>query len=130
MYLSTCALVGWEPIEAALGPVLSQPLALHAMVVVQRNDDHQPWMVYDFLPERPTELSTAVSLISGGKVQGTLRRKALRQLPGKCKLQGHTEQALVDDAVARLHADWDLQLQLLSNDCWSYANRLIPLLTR
>ena len=90
VYRATCPLVGWEPLEAALGSRFPSELALHHFVVVEAlaantgmanvngsalgsrgsSSGVSAVIAFDFLPQHPLSPLTAAALLSGGSVPG------------------------------------------------------------
>ena len=69
VYLLRTPLLGWEVVEAALGPLYPRQLALHEAIVLWTPAD-SICKAYDFLPEEPTHPRTAQALLLGGSVPG------------------------------------------------------------
>ena len=102
LYRATCPLVGFEALEAALGPALPPQLALHHFVVVEplcggsggggssssalgtsssAQAGQAVAVAFDFLPADPLSPLTAAALLSGGSVPGEAGWR-LRKVPG------------------------------------------------
>lgn len=69
VFLWRTPLVGWEGLADALGPLMPPQMAMHVGVVLHTPQDGIV-MVYDFMPERPTDPQVAGTLLLGGAVPG------------------------------------------------------------
>ncbi|PNW86982.1 hypothetical protein CHLRE_02g104000v5 [Chlamydomonas reinhardtii] len=131
-------LVGLEPAAELLPGPLAQPLLLHTFVALaNRQLPEQGCLILDFLPEKPTDPATAVSLATGLGTAGVLRvRRRKGPLQGRAlrtrletRFQEARSDAAVLDVVEQLNSTWDTRLQLLTNDCRHYSAALLTALT-
>ena len=114
------AAAGFVPVYAATEPLIGGPpfLALHVCV---RHAD----LLIDFVPRRPTEVATGISLLSGGGVDGQIRcRPASVSAPSdRWRLLGYSARTSEEmEAYARRQPD---MLSLRTNNCWTFARALI-----
>ncbi|GLC46299.1 hypothetical protein PLESTB_000996400 [Pleodorina starrii] len=131
-------LVGFEPVAAMLPDRLTGLVQLHTFLALGSSQHpHDQCMVLDFLPERPTDPSTALALASGGSTPGQFR---VRRLKGwiqggsiRTRLVLKLGRALSDrealEAVDRFNSRWDSRLRLLHNDCRHYTAALLTSLS-
>lgn len=153
IYKAAVPLVGWEPLLPLLQTtsILQQSIALHQMVII--SDSNNKILVYDFLPLNPTNSTIVATLLTGGSVSAETRIRPLSQLPPlllpsssnidkqryslsslTIKLEditGKEGKMVVDNphAVAEAFSHtWQRDvpyLTLFSNDCTTFADRLI-----
>eukprot|EP00966_Prymnesium_polylepis_P075340 1747455-Prymnesium_polylepis.2 len=107
-------------VYAATQPLIGGPPFLELHVCIRHGD-----LLVDFVPRRPTELGTAVGLLSGGDVDGQIRcRPAGKGADGdRWRLLGFSTRSNEDvEAFAR---EQRLALSLRSNNCWSFARAVV-----
>ncbi|KAG2486590.1 hypothetical protein HYH03_014760 [Edaphochlamys debaryana] len=136
-HIGHAPLVGVEWLVGSLPGAVSRPLLLHSFVALGSSSDPKACLVVDFLPERPTDPTTALALASGAGTQGVLRVKQLkgwvrgpalhtrRVAPLVPPREGEALLAAVEDFNRR----YDTRLRLGSNDCHHYACALVAELT-
>ena len=76
--------------------------------------------VYDFLPQTPQDPTTAITLLSGGEVDGIVRCRPVRRMRGR--LIGHTKRS--PEELQQFVAQHPLRLSLVSNSCWTFVAAL------
>lgn len=103
---------------------------LHTAVVLQKPaaaaPDKSSYLLFDFVPANPTEAKTALSLFGGQRVQGIVREKVLSFEPPVLVEKGTCRRSL--EEIRGFCAAYDAQLGLLSNNCYTFEERLLAFL--
>ena len=112
------------PLYAELQPLVGGPgwLPLHVALLHGDAGRGGEAVQLDFLPQHPTATATATALLTGGGVAGVVRcrkRSSPRRPARRAVLLGYTTKTA--DALARFAETRPPQLQLLRNDCWTFA---------
>lgn len=102
VYVASLPLVGWEGLERTLRGAYPDRLALHSMIVVEEDNAYS---VFDFLPKQPKDPVTALTLLTGGSVEGLLRERLISNLPARrCQIIGTAKHKQVCQLSASLVA--------------------------
>lgn len=102
VYVASLPLVGWEGLERTLRHAYPDRLALHSMIVVEEDNAYS---VFDFLPRQPKDPVTALTLLTGGSVEGLLRERLVSSLPARrCQVLGTAKHKQVCQLSALLVA--------------------------
>ncbi|XP_007049220.2 PREDICTED: uncharacterized protein LOC18612385 [Theobroma cacao] len=103
----------------------------HFMVIVKPSSSPLPSQafVFDFQPEDPENIYTALAALSGRAVPGVVLARKLTKLPRrKCWFVGYSN----EDAVAKAYKfnnTWGADLRVGLHDCRDYTNGLVEHLT-
>jgi hypothetical protein len=111
LLLLPCSIGGMSSIQLKLTPLIGGPsfFPIHVKVIVA--EDH----IYDFVPIDARNPQVTSALLQGKHVSGEIRRM------GDKKCNSH----LVEIAE-RFADDYDdTQLHIISNNCWTFALRLL-----
>lgn len=85
--------------------------------------------VYDFQPEDPEDIFTAVAALSGQKIPGVVLTRKLKKLPRrKCWFVGYSELDSVE-GVHEFNEKWETDLRIGYHDCRNYVSELVEYLT-
>ncbi|KAK8717789.1 hypothetical protein V6N13_045045 [Hibiscus sabdariffa] len=85
--------------------------------------------VFDFQPEDPEDIYTALAALSGRAVPGVVLTRKLRKLPrSRCWFVGYGEGDAVDKAY-EFNNTWEVDLRVGLHDCRHYTNGLVEQLT-
>lgn len=90
---------------------------------MEEEDTKRRFVLFDFLPEDPTAVTTAVRLFTGQDVQGYLRERELRYLPSNAICVGSSYANLED--MRAFVKTYPNRLSLLTNNCVSFVNAFI-----
>ncbi|KAJ4826488.1 hypothetical protein Tsubulata_041177 [Turnera subulata] len=130
------------PLRAAKGPaqlVMSAAYSLgfwdfqHFMVLIRpytssSSQSRPQAVVFDFQPKDPEDIFTAIAVLSGRAVPGTVLVRKLGKLPkNKCWFVGSSKVDAVDVAT-KYSSNWDMNLRVGRHDCRDYTNGLVELL--
>ncbi|KAK5819974.1 hypothetical protein PVK06_025014 [Gossypium arboreum] len=86
-------------------------------------------IVFDFQPEDPENIYTALAALSGRAVPGVVLTRKLRKLPrSRCWFVGYAEGNAVDKAYD-FNNTWEVDLRIGLHDCRDYTNGLVEQLT-
>ncbi|XP_071730040.1 uncharacterized protein [Rutidosis leptorrhynchoides] len=87
-------------------------------------------MVFDFQPQDPENIYSAISALSGSKLPGVVQIRKMKNLPKtRCWRVGSCNYVDVVDAVIKFNSCWDTDLVVGQNDCRHYTNGLVEYLT-
>lgn len=87
-------------------------------------------LVFDFQPQDPEDLYTAVVALSGRKVPGVVLKRKIKRLPEKnCWFVGYSQMDNAAEAVEKFNGNWETDLQIGYHDCRNYADGLVEYLT-
>lgn len=101
----------------------------HYMVIINSTSASEA-IVYDFQPEDPEDVFTAVAALSGKEIPGVVLTRKLKKLPKrKCWFVGYSESDAVEGRVHGFNEKWDTDLRIGVHDCRNYANELVEYLT-
>ncbi|CAM9159660.1 unnamed protein product, partial [Hapterophycus canaliculatus] len=89
----------------------------------QKGDPGRRFVLFDFLPEEPTALPTAMRLLTGQDVPGSLRERELRFLPPGSVCVGESDATL--DEMRGFVTEYPDRLSLVSNNCFSFVNAFV-----
>ncbi|KAJ9551543.1 hypothetical protein OSB04_015588 [Centaurea solstitialis] len=79
-------------------------------------------LVFDFQPQEPESIYTALGVLSGKKIPGVLQMRKMKKLPKtKCWMVGSCNVDVVD-AIHKFNNDWDTDLIVGQHDCRHYTN--------
>ncbi|KAK9155408.1 hypothetical protein Sjap_002888 [Stephania japonica] len=127
------------PLRATKGPaqlLFSSAYSLnlwdlqHYMVIVRpySPSQHQAF-VFDFQPEDPENIYTALAALSGRGIPGTVLERKIACLPkSKCWFVGYSDTDAIERAK-RFNECWDTALRINQHDCRNYTNDLVECLT-
>ncbi|XP_026665044.1 uncharacterized protein LOC103719062 isoform X2 [Phoenix dactylifera] len=126
------------PLRAAKGPsqmLMSAAYSLglwdlqHFMVIIKPDPSRPQAFVFDFQPQDPENVYTAVAALSGWKIPGVIRRRTLRRIPiSRCWFVGFSINDGVDSAI-KFNEVWSTDLIVGKRDCRHYTNGLVEHLT-
>lgn len=103
---------------------------LHHYMVIINSTSASEAIVYDFQPEDPEDVFTAVAALSGKEIPGVVLTRKLKKLPKrKCWFVGYSESDAVEGRVRGFNEKWDTDLRIGVHDCRNYANELVEYLT-
>ncbi|KAI3702622.1 hypothetical protein L6452_28370 [Arctium lappa] len=86
-------------------------------------------LVFDFQPQEPESINTALAVLSGKKIPGVVQMRKIKKLPKtKCWMVGSCNVNVVD-AIHKFNSNWDTDLIVGQHDCRHYANGLVECLT-
>lgn len=103
-------------------------LRIHRAVIIEKQSGSilgDKLELFDFLPCTPREISTAVALLSGGSVEGRIRRKQLSVWPKHCvsvdciTLPENFNGTSIAGAV---ESKFDSKLNLRTNNCATFVD--------
>ncbi|KAH1129235.1 hypothetical protein J1N35_000613 [Gossypium stocksii] len=103
----------------------------HFMVIIKPSSPPllSQAIVFDFQPEDPENIYTALAALSGRAVPGVLLTRKLRKLPrSRCWFVGYAEGNAVDKAYD-FNNTWEVDLRIGLHDCRDYTNGLVEQLT-
>ncbi|XP_050206528.1 uncharacterized protein LOC126656093 [Mercurialis annua] len=101
----------------------------HFMVIVKPYPS-QDFIVFDFQPEDPESIQTAVAALAGKAVPGTVLVRRMTKLPRrKCWFIGSSKEDDGVDVATKFNNSWDTYLKVGHHDCRHYTNGLVELLT-
>ena len=110
------------PVYAGLRPLVGGPSFLPLHIEVAVGDT-----VYDFLPAEPTAMATTAALVTGQSVDGRIRLRSLKAPPAipspRWQLIAHTMKT--SDELQSFAQEQPAALSLLSNNCFTFAARLV-----
>lgn len=89
----------------------------------QKGESGRRLVLFDFLPDQPTALPTALRLLTGQDVQGSLRERELRFLPPGSVCLGESDATL--DEMRGFVAEYPDRLSLVSNNCFSFVDAFV-----
>lgn len=112
-------------------------LRLHVAIVIEEIKDHcdqrsgnsddgqesENLVLFDFLPQEPTALTTVARLLIGGEVKGNLRTRTLRYLPRGATCVGESTATLGD--MQSFASEYPDRLSLLSNNCVTFVDSFV-----
>lgn len=112
-------------------------LRLHVAIVVEEIRDHceqrsgssddgqesENLVLFDFLPQEPTALTTVARLLTGGEVKGNLRTRTLRFLPRGSTCVGESTATLGD--MRSFASEYPDRLSLFSNNCVTFVDSFV-----
>ncbi|EEF30094.1 uncharacterized protein LOC8268231 [Ricinus communis] len=102
----------------------------HFMVIIKPPSHSQAFLVFDFQPKDPENIYTALAVLSGRPVPGTVLVRKVTKLPrSKCWFVGSSKQDDATDVATRFNSSWDTSLKVGRHDCRDYTNGLVELLT-
>lgn len=106
----------------------------HFMVILKLNPPSPPHssqvLVYDFQPQDPEDLFTAVAALTGKKIPGIVLTRKIKNLPRtKCWFAGYSNLECSLNGVKEFNEDWDTDLRIGYNDCRNYVDELVQHLT-
>ncbi|ESR60954.1 PTB domain engulfment adapter [Citrus sinensis] len=128
------------PLRATKGPaqlLMSSAYTLnvwdlqHFMVVIKpfSPPTHSQVFVCDFQPKDPENIYTALEVLSGRSVPGSVLVRKLTKLPrNKCWFVGSSKLDAVDVAI-NFNKSWETHLRIGQHDCRDYTNGLVERLT-
>ncbi|KAJ0053815.1 hypothetical protein Pint_01901 [Pistacia integerrima] len=127
------------PLRATKGPaqlLMSAAYSLslwdlqHFMVIIKPSSPPPPQVfVFDFQPKDPENIYTALEVLSGRAVPGTILVRKLTKLPrNKCWLVGSSNSDAIDVAI-NFNQNWETDLRVGHHDCRDYTNGLVEHLT-
>ncbi|EOX93377.1 PTB domain-containing engulfment adapter protein 1 isoform 1 [Theobroma cacao] len=103
----------------------------HFMVIVKPSSSPLPSQafVFDFQPEDPENIYTALAALSGRAVPGVVLARKLTKLPRrKCWFVGYSNEDAVGKAY-KFNNTWGADLRVGLHDCRDYTNGLVEHLT-
>ncbi|XP_024959430.1 uncharacterized protein LOC112500256 isoform X3 [Cynara cardunculus var. scolymus] len=109
------------PLSATNGP---PQLLMSTVYSLRLSWDLQHFMVlvFDFQPQEPESIYTALAVLSGKKIPGVLQMRKMKKLPKtKCWMVGSCNVDVVD-AVHKFNSNWDTDLIIGQHDCRHYTN--------
>ncbi|XP_044493453.1 uncharacterized protein LOC123216881 isoform X2 [Mangifera indica] len=127
------------PLRASKGPAqllmsAAHTLSLwdlqHFMVIIKPSSPPPPQVfVFDFQPKDPENIYTALEVLSGRAVPGTILVRKLTKLPkNKCWLVGSSKSDAIDVAI-NFNKSWETDLRVGYHDCRDYTDGLVEHLT-
>nr|XP_010913175.1 uncharacterized protein LOC105038941 [Elaeis guineensis] len=126
------------PLRAAKGPaqmLMSTAYSLglrdlqHFMVIIKPDPSRPQAFVFDFQPQDPENIFTAVAALSGWKIPGVILKRTLRRIPiSRCWFVGFSINDGVD-ATNKFNEVWSTDLIIGKHDCRHYTNGLVEHLT-
>ncbi|XVE78361.1 hypothetical protein DITRI_Ditri13aG0138600 [Diplodiscus trichospermus] len=94
-----------------------------------RGKDEVYAIVFDFQPEDPENIYTALAVLSGRAVPGVVLTRKLTKLPrSRCWFVGYSKEEAVDKAY-KFNNTWETDLRVGFHDCRDYTNGLVEHLT-
>ena len=102
------------PVSVAVKPLIGGPqwLPVHLALLIGST-------TFDFVPARPRERATAVTLLRGGEVDGEVRIRECMESEQRWLRIGETRRSMKDlRAFARARPE---RLSLVRNNCWTFA---------
>ncbi|TYG62452.1 hypothetical protein ES288_D07G232300v1 [Gossypium darwinii] len=102
----------------------------HFMVIIKPSSPLlSQAIVFDFQPEDPENIYSALAALSGRAVPGVVLTRKLRKLPrSRCWFVGYAEGNAVDKAYD-FNNTWEVDLRIGLHDCRDYTNGLVEQLT-
>ncbi|OMP07917.1 hypothetical protein COLO4_06941 [Corchorus olitorius] len=103
----------------------------HFMVIIKPSSPppQSQALVFDYQPEDPENIFTALAVLSGGAVPGVVLIRKLTKLPrSKCWFVGYSSEDAVDKAY-KFNNTWEPDLRVGLHDCRDYTNGLVEHLT-
>lgn len=89
-------------------------------------------VVYDFQPQDPEDLFTAVAALTGRKIPGIVLTRKIKNLPRrKCWFAGYSklQESSAVNAAKEFNEQWDTDLRIGYHDCRNYVDELVKHLT-
>ncbi|KAK1568107.1 hypothetical protein Q3G72_020696 [Acer saccharum] len=129
------------PLTAAKGPaqlLMSAVYSLnlwdlqHFMVIIKPSSPPPNFqaIVFDFQPKDPENIYTAIEVLSGRAVTGTVLVRNLTKLPRKkCWFVGSSKLDNTVDLAMKFNENWETDLRVGHHDCRDYTNGLVEQLT-
>lgn len=100
----------------------------HFMVIL--NPPNSQALVFDFQPQDPEDIFTAIAALSGKKVPGVVLARKIKNLPRrKCWFVGYSKLDSAANAVEKFNGNWDTDLSIGYHDCRNYVDKLAEYLT-
>lgn len=109
---------GYVPVYANLQPLVGGPRFLCVHVCVLHNNT-----LLDFLPSRPSDFSVALHLLSGATVDGMVRCRPAQAERETWRLLGYSTRT--SEEVIRFAREQPTLLSLRTNNCWTFARKII-----
>ncbi|XVF81513.1 hypothetical protein PTKIN_Ptkin15bG0161400 [Pterospermum kingtungense] len=102
----------------------------HFMVIIKPSSlSNSQAIVFDFQPEDPENIYTALAVLSGRGVPGVVLTRRLKKLPrSRCWFVGYSNEDAVDKAY-KFNNTWEADLRVGFHDCRDYTNGLVEHLT-
>ncbi|XWS47349.1 hypothetical protein CRYUN_Cryun14cG0144900 [Craigia yunnanensis] len=102
----------------------------HFMVIIKPSPPlSSQAIVFDFQPEDPENIYTALAALSGRAVPGVVLTRKLTKLPrSRCWFVGYSKEDAVDKAY-KFNNTWEADLRVGFHDCRDYTNGLVEHLT-
>lgn len=125
LYIAKFPLIGFEMIEN-LPPIFSGPAALHVAVIIVCAIEGRP-VLFDFLPENPTDPLITARILSNLGVPGQARSRQLKELPRqRCTAAGISGHLNALERAREMQRMWDKsELKLFKRDCRHFVDALL-----
>ncbi|XVF81514.1 hypothetical protein PTKIN_Ptkin15bG0161400 [Pterospermum kingtungense] len=114
-----------------MAKIMSVPLTKSKLLTTRGKDEVYvaAAIVFDFQPEDPENIYTALAVLSGRGVPGVVLTRRLKKLPrSRCWFVGYSNEDAVDKAY-KFNNTWEADLRVGFHDCRDYTNGLVEHLT-
>ncbi len=123
MSLARFPLVGFPAWAPKLHVAVVVAAAAAAAALAPAAAPQRTYLLFDFVPVAPTEASTAGNLFLGRSVPGLVREKTLAFAPPALETKGVSRRSVAE--IRAFCQAYDARLQLLNNNCYSFANEVL-----
>ncbi|KAI5066326.1 hypothetical protein GOP47_0018950 [Adiantum capillus-veneris] len=129
--------VGSMPLRAPPGPArwalasADRFLSIqHFYTILQPISGSSPCTIFDFQPQNPEDLYTALYGLSGGVIPGIILERTIACLPTRrCWRVGVTKDCISMKDAVEFNRNWDMSLQLCKHDCRHHTDAFVEFLT-